>query len=205
MTDAPTLEKRLIRETVGGDRAARPLVLRNADRARLTIQLSSLVESRGARSVTCYLPLANEPDTSGFIEWAVGRGIDVLLPVAHAHSRLEWARLDHSGSPSDMLASTVAGRHGILEPAGPRLPIEAASQVDLMLIPACAVDLTGNRLGWGLGYYDRALAVLSPRPPVYAVVHTTEILPHIPTDPHDVPVTGAVTPDEIRVFSTGPG
>lgn len=63
----------------------------------------------------------------------------------------------------------------------------AAAAVDLMIVPASAVDHSGVRMGWGLGYFDRALAALSPAPPVFAVVHDDEILPHIPADPRRCP------------------
>lgn len=197
MTDAMGTDKSLIRASVRRSRAARSVEQRRSDRDELTSHLARLVHTYRATSVTCYLPTADEPDTSGFIDWARTHDIDVLLPIAQADHRLEWARLGTAG--------TARGRHGLAEPIGPRLPVTAAATVDLMLVPASAVDSTGVRMGWGLGYFDRALATLSPAPPVFAVVHDDEILPHLPADPHDVPITGAVTPSGIRVFLIGPG
>lgn len=197
MTDAAGSTKSLIRAAVRESRAARSIEQRESGRERLTAQLVRLVQERGARSVTCYLSTADEPDTSGFLDWARTHDVDVLLPVSQANSRLEWARLGTAG--------TALGRHGLAEPIGPRMPVTAAADVDVMLIPASAVDISGVRMGWGLGYYDRALAAISPVPPVFAVVHDDEILPRIPADPHDVPITGVVTPSGIRVFPISPG
>ena len=197
MTDALGTDKSLIRASVRSGRAARSVEQRRSDREGLTSHLARLVQEYRATSVTCYLPTATEPDTSGFLEWARTHGIDVLLPIAQADHQLEWARLGSAG--------TARGRHGLAEPIGPRLPITAASAVDLMFVPASAVDFSGVRTGWGLGYFDRALAALSPVPPVFAVVNDDEILPRVPADPHDVPITGAVTPSGIRVFPIGPG
>ena len=92
------------------------------------------------------------------------------------------------------------GAFGIDEPLGERLGPSAVGGVDLMLVPAAAVDLRGNRLGWGRGYFDRCLASLVDPPPVFAVVFEHELVDRVPIEPHDAPVAGAVTPERIVVF-----
>lgn len=186
--------KRRVRASVRAQRAERPQRERDRAAQQLSEQLISLVSAAGSQCVTAYLPTAAEPDTRGFLAWALRHGVEVLLPISMPDRTLDWT-LHSSAAPA-------AGRHGILEPVGPRLGSGAAASAELMLVPACAVDETGVRLGWGLGYYDRCLAALEPRPPVYAVVFEAEILPELPSDPHDVPVTGAVSPAGIRRFPT---
>lgn len=192
MIGEPDSEKTRVRAAVRAERAARSTEQRSLAGAGLAQHLRALVTESGATRVTCYLPTPGEPDPTGFLDWALQQSIEVLLPVSLPDRTLEWAR--HSS------AAPVVGRHGILEPTGARLPATAAGDTDLMLIPACAVDVVGTRLGWGLGYYDRCLASLASPPPVYAVVHEEEIWPALPRDPHDVPVTGAITPSGIRHF-----
>lgn len=163
-------------------------------RAGLTRRLIELVESSGARLVTCYASLPDEPGTAGFIEWAEDRGVAVLLPATRPGASMEWIR------PG---GGFISGPFGIPEPVGtPATPAELAG-IDLMLIPACAIDRRGVRLGWGGGYFDRYLARLDPRPPIYAVVFDDDILPELPREPHDVPVDGAVTPSAIHRFRAG--
>lgn len=197
MTENQSEAKQRIRSAVRRSRADRNNEAQQQARRGLTEQLTSLVLTRGAHSVSCYLPMPGEPDTSGFIEWARQHGLEVLLPVSREDRQLDWAHLSSGG--------TATGLHGIQEPLGERLPAETLTRSDLLLIPACAVDETGLRLGWGLGYYDRLLASLSPRPQVFAVVHDDEILPHVPADKHDVPVDGVVTPTHVRLFGNDPG
>lgn len=192
MTDEADARKRRVREAVRAQRSERSEAARDRAAVALSAHLTTLVTQSGARRITCYLPTPGEPDTSQFLQWALSHGIEVLLPISQADRTLAWAY--HSAAPPEV------GLHGIHEPAGPRLPASAAGTADLMLIPACAVDNSGTRLGWGLGYYDRCLAALDPAPPVYAVVFAEEILPSLPRDPHDVPVMGAVTPAGIRSF-----
>ena len=58
-----------------------------------------------------------------------------------------------------------------------------------VLVPGLAFDLTGARLGRGGGYYDRFLArhadlnVLT-----IGICWSVQVVPHVPTDPHDVVV-----------------
>jgi 5-formyltetrahydrofolate cyclo-ligase len=75
-------------------------------------------------------------------------------------------------------------------------PQEALADVELMFVPALAVDRSGTRLGQGGGWYDRVLEFLPPSTPVYAVVFDDEVLDAktLPFDLHDRPVTGALTP-----------
>ena len=70
----------------------------------------------------------------------------------------------------------------------------AVNDVDLLVIPAAAVDHTGMRLGWGRGFFDKTLGSMQRCPPVYAVVYDSEVLDEVPSDVHDQRVTGIVTP-----------
>jgi 5-formyltetrahydrofolate cyclo-ligase len=114
------------------------------------------------------------------------RGADVLLPVV-TPGRLDWGRYD------DWPA--LADRGGLLEPAGDVVPA-GLRDVDLVFAPALAVDRMGNRLGRGGGYYDRALLDVPPER-IVAVVFSDEVVDVVPTQPHDVRVGAALTPDGV--------
>lgn len=178
-----------LRRVVRAQRSAMSAQDRAAATAGLTTQLGDLVSRLGARSLCCYLPVGDEPDTRPFLAGARSTGIEVLLPRSRADGGLDWSLDD------GMHYRT--GRFGIPEPAGAALAADAVDRVDLMLIPACAVDLAGNRLGWGRGFFDRALASLARRPPVFAVVFEADVVDAVPVEQHDEPVTGAVTPARI--------
>lgn len=184
-----TAEKRRVRAVVRASRAARGESQRTAATRGLTEQLRTLVTVRGAQRVSCYLPVGTEPDTRPFLGWAREQGVEVLLPSARADGLMDWIR--------DQGDETVIGAHGIPEPQGERLSPLSVGETDLMLIPACAVDLRGTRLGWGLGYFDRCLEPMTERPPVFAVLYEDEIVDSLPREAHDIPVTGAVTSERI--------
>ena len=186
---APT--KQHLRAEVRARRGGMGDAERQTAATALTSHLIELVTSLGARSLASYSSMPQEPATGPFNEWALSEGIEVLLPVSLPDSQLGWTR--HNGGES------VVGRHGITEPAGPVEDAAALDRCDLLLIPACAYSPTGMRLGWGMGYYDRCLARLGGGTPVYAVVFDDDVYPELPSDPHDVPVTGAVTPAGVRL------
>lgn len=153
----------------------------------ITEQLDALVAARDARSISCFLSTTTEPDTREFIIGAVRRGIRVLLPITRADGLLDWAVADDTDDVAE-------GLFGLPEPTGEVLGPIAVNDVDLMIIPAAAVDAAGTRLGWGRGYFDKTIGSMENCPPVYAVTYDSEVLDSLPRELHDQPVTGVVTP-----------
>lgn len=186
-------EKRALRADLRERRALLSDAQREAAEAALTARLDALVATSGAESVSCFLSTSTEPGTRAFIRGAVARGIRVLLPVTREDGLLDWAV---AGSEDEV----GTGLHGLPEPTGEILSPMALDEVDLLLVPAAAVDRHGTRIGWGRGYFDRTLGSMQKCPPVYAVVFDTEIVDELPRDVHDQPVTGAVTPARTVVF-----
>lgn len=184
--------KQAIRDAIREQRASHSPERVTRDAEGLLEQLSTLVIARGARAVSCYYPVIGEPNTLPFLEWALENGIEVYLPVSRVDGLLDW--VSYTGGDIE------PGLFGIPEPQGEPLSPIVVCEVDLMLIPASAVDERGNRLGWGRGYFDKTLGSMDQRPPVFAVVGDDEILTEIPTDLHDQPVTGAITPTQILHF-----
>jgi len=88
----------------------------------------------------------------------------------------------------------VNARFGLLEPAEPWLPPNAVADADVVIVPALAVDRSGARLGRGRGFYDRTLVLRGPRARLIAIVRDEELLDEVPHEPHDVPMTHALTP-----------
>lgn len=192
-------EKRLVRASVRAGRAAKRAHAGETARftARFTARLVELTEELGATRVSCFVSVGDEPDTSGYLAWALEHGVEVLLPRVLPGGELEWA----AHSPGAL----SPGAFGIPEPTGDASGAGAASSTELMLIPAAAVDRLGTRLGWGRGFFDRELARLpargaGERPAVFAVVYEDEVLARIPAEAHDVPVDGAVTEERIHSF-----
>lgn len=162
--------------------------------AAIGARLDDLVDSLGARSISCFLSTTTEPGTRDFVTRAVRRGIRVLLPVTRADGLLDWAVATDDGEIAE-------GLHGLPEPTGDVLSPMAVNDVDLMIIPAAAVDRSGMRMGWGRGYFDKTIGSMEKCPPVYAVIYDSEVLDSLPSEVHDQPVTGVVTPTQTLILS----
>lgn len=158
----------------------------------LTQNLIDFTTSLGARSIAAYLPTQDEPNTRPFLSWAQENDITVLLPVSRDDGLLDWAV---SGD------AEKEGLYGMPEPDGELLGPIAINDVDLIFVPAAAVDRTGMRMGWGRGYFDRTLGSMERCPPVYAVIFDNELIETVPTELHDKPVNGVVSPQGITTFS----
>lgn len=85
-------------------------------------------------------------------------------------------------------------------PAGPSLGVDAIGGVEVVLAPALAASRLGMRLGRGGGSYDRALTRVAPGVPVVALLYDDEIVPDVPADDWDRPVTAAITPSGWHSF-----
>jgi 5-formyltetrahydrofolate cyclo-ligase len=161
-----------------------------ADEARsLAKHVNAVVDSGG--TVCAYVPVGAEPGSIQMLDVLLQRANRVLLPVARTTAddspvALQWGEY----RPGQL----VAARFGLLEPAGPWLPATALAEASVVLVPALAVDCTGVRLGRGRGFYDRTLVSRNPHARLVAVIRDEELLEELPHEPHDVPMTHALTP-----------
>lgn len=137
------------------------------------------------RTLTAFVGAGGEVPTLPLLDALVADGRRVLLPITLDDMNLDWA--EYTGA-----ADLVPAGFGLLEPTAPRLGLDAIAEADVILAPALAIDRLGNRLGQGGGCYDRSLPRASGE--VLAVVADDELLESVPTDPHDLPVVGVLTP-----------
>ena len=72
--------------------------------------------------------------------------------------------------------------------SGETLPPE---KLDLVLVPGVAFDQSGNRLGFGKGYFDRFLAKCLC--PAVGLAYELQLVDAIEARPHDVPMNRIVT------------
>ena len=192
-TDTAAHRKRALRAELRERRQNLTSTERQAAAAGITRNLVDLTTDLSARSVACYLSTTIEPDTRDFVNWAVAQGVRVLLPVSREDGLLDWTTGDGE--------TETEGLFGMPEAVGELLGPIAINDVDLILVPAAAVDASGMRMGWGRGYFDKTLGSMEKCPPVYAIVFDGELVDEVPRERHDQPVDGAVTPTRIVQFS----
>ena len=185
----PAGAKANLRREMLAARRAVPDALRRAESRQLCAHLGAVVGD--ARTVCAYLPVGSEPGSPEMLDILSNLCATVLLPVVRtgpdgAHLPLNWGRYERG--------RLIPGPFGLREPAEPWLPADAVARAEVVLVPAVAVDRRGIRLGRGGGFYDRSLPMCAPGTRLVAVVRDCEILDEVPGDPHDVPMTHALTP-----------
>jgi 5-formyltetrahydrofolate cyclo-ligase len=170
-----------------------------AERAEAALALSQQVvntrEAGRAATVAAYVSVGSEPGTALLLNVLWNMGTRVVLPVLLPDGDLDWARYDEH-------EPLVPAPRGLLQPGGPLLGVEAVATADLVLVPGLAVSDRGDRLGRGGGSYDRVLGRVPVGTPVWTLLYDDEVGLDVPVEPHDRPVTAAVTPSGIHRFRT---
>nr|WP_281261405.1 5-formyltetrahydrofolate cyclo-ligase [Celeribacter persicus] len=137
-----------------------------------------------------YMPLGSEIDPRPAMTVLHGRG-PVAVPVVEA--KAHPLRFDRWTPEFAM----VEGAFGALIPerSEPVVP-------EVVIVPMLAFNRAGHRLGYGGGFYDRTLAMLRARGPVFAVglVYAAQELPNLPVEPTDAPLDAIVTEREVLTF-----
>jgi 5-formyltetrahydrofolate cyclo-ligase len=155
--------------------------------ARVEANLLSMKEYRDAGLVISYCAKEDEVQTRPIIEKALADGKRVAVIITDVPSKtLSFSEIK---SFEDDLAP---GAFQILEPKPGRVRPVSIAQADVVLVPLVAWDEDGHRLGYGAGYFDRALAGAN-RVTKVGLALESQRLPHIPESRHDVPLDVIVT------------
>lgn len=169
--------------------------------AAIIQNLQSLPEFTIARRIHAFWPIGKykEIDLRPLLEQLHNAGKQIVLPVVLSFDdwKPETSRMEHRLFTGEH--HLVTNKWGIPEPVHTQLI--AVDSLDLILVPALAVDKRGFRLGYGKGYYDEFLGQCDCTTicPVFADALTDQL----PTAGHDIPVDYIVTErDVIRLQQT---
>ncbi len=150
--------------------------------SRIAAQVASLALPPGP--VAAYWPIRSEADPRPACALLRMRGHAILLPCIIGDGLLFrlWAEGD----------TMVKASLGLMEPTAAAPELVPAT----LLVPLAAFDRRGHRIGYGRGFYDRALAQLG-RVTTIGIAFATQEIPLIPDEPHDHPLDFVVTEQDI--------
>jgi len=144
---------------------------------------------QSARTVMTYVDFQNEVETRSIITRAFKEEKNVVVPVCGPNYSLWPVKIES-------LEDLEPGTMGVLEPSKTKTVVQK-EKLDLVLMPGIAFDRHGNRLGYGLAYYDRFLAELSPSTVIIALAYDFQVLSVLPHEDHDRKVDIIITEREI--------
>lgn len=147
--------------------------------------LISLREYAEAGCIALYSAIRQEVDTAGIVSAAFESGKRVLYPALCGRQMV--FRLVGG------LETLQEGAFGILEPCPTGIEHQA-DEADLIVVPGVAFDLSGHRIGYGKGYYDRFLMHPGRKACLIGLCHDFQLLDRaIPADVHDIKMDIIVT------------
>jgi 5-formyltetrahydrofolate cyclo-ligase len=179
--------KKTIRDEVLEKRDRIPHAIKAEKNLFIRNSLYALHEFIDAKTILFYASFRSEVETHSMIKQALKAGKNLILPKVYkeGHRLLLYELKD--------LRELNAGFMGIPEPFVPDERLFAIDDIDLIIIPGAAFDYSGNRLGYGAGYYDSLLAERKRKIPVIALAYEEQIVDSIPSEEHDVRVDMIVT------------
>ena len=150
--------------------------------------LWSVPEFATAETILFFISFRSEVDTVPMLRRALREEKTVCVPCTDAGSKAMVA-----SHIIDLHDDLELGNYDILEPREDCLRPVPAESIDVVLMPGVAFDLTGGRLGYGGGYYDRFLEKCSPACTLIAVAFELQIVEHVPCADHDARIHKIVT------------
>lgn len=193
MDDPAVLKKQLRREALAR-RDALALDFRVEAALRLAESAGDLGVAPGI-VVSGFWPMRSEMDLRPLLFALRENGARLCLPAILDKETIVFRELLRGAPMIDMGFGTLGPgpEAEVLDPA-------------LMLVPLAAFDAAGNRIGYGGGYYDRAIARLeaagkSPR--LFGVAFDCQRVDAVPVEPHDRRLHAILTESGLRAFPLG--
>lgn len=151
--------------------------------------LINLTCIKNANHIMVYLSAFKEPDTFNLIKRLLNDGKEISVPTSNTDTFTITPSLIKS------LDTLKKGAYGIYEPK--ENICVPADKIDVVLIPGIAFSNSGDRLGFGKGYYDRFLEEFKGMK--IGVGYDFQIIDAIPVSEHDIRMDMIVT--EKRIYN----
>ena len=147
-------------------------------------------EYQASTEVFTYVSYGCEVDTHKLITDCYDLGKRIFVPKVIGNGLMEFYQI-HG------LTELAPGTLGILEPKeGKAMKVQDLC-APLLILPGLAFDPSGNRLGFGGGYYDRYLSRLPKDAIKIALCYEFQVIPEVMTQPYDKTVDIIITEKNI--------
>jgi 5-formyltetrahydrofolate cyclo-ligase len=186
--DEVSQQKTETRKVLKSARASIPEATRIGYANCITEQVLKLDEINNARTIFIYISYASEVHTHALIKALLDAGKTLAVPkivnsnTMEAETFSSWENL-------------IPGELGILTPAD-STPCDGP--FDVAITPGLGFTLSGHRMGFGRGYYDKWFAQNKVRHKI-ALAFEVQLVDEIPVEDTDMPMEKIVT--EKRVIT----
>ncbi|MDR1662947.1 MAG: 5-formyltetrahydrofolate cyclo-ligase [Endomicrobium sp.] len=191
VTDCLELKKRKVRSEF--------LYMRNRLDSDLSLACSTAIFNtlkklflyEQASTLMIYLSYGSEVITDFIVKSAIEEGKNVVVPAItnSRSSSMQATRIIRLEDANQLVC-------GIRQPEVNFDNVTSKDFIDLVLIPGIVFDLSGYRLGYGKGYYDKWLKDVSLSKTV-GLAYDFQIVDNLPIGKHDLPIGTIVTEQRI--------
>jgi 5-formyltetrahydrofolate cyclo-ligase len=169
------------------------------------IEKSLAIATHGAKAiflddagaiVSGFLPIRSEADIRPLMTLLRDRGARLCVPAILDKQTIVFRELVRG-------AELVAGTFGTFGPG----PEAAELDPQIMLVPLSVFDERGHRIGYGGGYYDRAIERLHQKglkPLLIGIAFDCQEVASVPNEPHDIRLDAILTESGYRRFDAVP-
>ena len=169
------MPKRSIRSQFLAERKSRPIETCIGSSVKIQQRFLQSSSFRDASCLALYSAIHKEVLTETVFKQALAVGKTLVYPRIKG-DELEFVEVL---TPADL----APGAFGVLEPQGHTLvPIES---LDLVVVPGVVFDHAGHRLGYGRGFYDRALAACRSDCVRVGFAYDFQLIEALPVAGHD--------------------
>jgi len=189
----PKILKKQYRAEALARRDALPVQWRMEASLGMADRAEALSIEAGA-TVSGFWPMRSEVDLRPLMATLGENGAQLCLPAIIDKETIVFRELVRGAPLVDMGFGTIG-------------PGEDAAILDptVMLVPLAAFDRRGHRIGYGGGYYDRAIARLTGMgtpPRLIGIAFDCQEIPLVPDEWHDVIIPEILTESGLRSFGT---
>ncbi|RWL82600.1 MAG: 5-formyltetrahydrofolate cyclo-ligase [Mesorhizobium sp.] len=191
MNSPKDLKKQLRKEALG-----RRDALDEFWRVEIALEMAETAKEKidfePGRIVSGFWPMRSEVDVRPLMFALREKGARLCLPAILDKTTMVFRELVRGAPMVEMGFGTVG-------------PHEEAEVLDptLMLVPLAAFDARGHRIGYGAGYYDRAIAMLAEKgiaPRLIGIAFDCQEVERVPEENHDVIIPEILTESGLRRF-----
>jgi 5-formyltetrahydrofolate cyclo-ligase len=193
MIDPRILKKTLRREALARRDALEPAWRIEASLGMAETAGSAIPVEPGAIA-SGFWPMRSEVDVRPMMFALMEKGARLCLPAILDRTTIVFRELVRGAPLIDMGFGT----------SGPGEEAEVLDP-DIMLVPLAAFDRRGHRIGYGAGYYDRAIARLLVKgraPRLIGIAFDCQEVDRVPDEPHDVILPEILTESGLHRFGT---
>lgn len=141
---------------------------------------------KNANVVALYKSFSNEVDTFKLIDYTNNCNKTIALPRVEGKDLIFYKYKPYHDN-------LVRSKFGVLEPLDIKNNI--ISDIDLVIVPGVVFDYSGNRIGYGGGYYDRYLSNKNIN--TIGVCFDSQLTDNILVEEHDVSLDQIITEDKV--------